>query len=283
MAQFRADTAKAVQFHDSERMNSANTRRKHLGVTEARATLLKSMPSEPTAPGVTPTSVVAGLNPTTTDAVAIQARELAIADRLVASGRPLAEVTHGASAERLAAIAANAANAANAEVFPDVLPADDPASVVKGIHDHVFEALVETGHPPAVIAQDAQAQFDEQAAWREGIKDSIEGRETGAGFTTLFNADREGIDALMTANTDPVRGAERGQGGHRAGGVHDHRDRPRGGGGVGADRFRFEWHARGHGEGARVPVAVSAEQARLAVGRTARTDGGRVGAAGAGD
>lgn len=37
VAQFRADTAEAVQFHDPERTNSANTRRKHLGVMEARA------------------------------------------------------------------------------------------------------------------------------------------------------------------------------------------------------------------------------------------------------
>lgn len=150
VAQFRADTAKAVQFHDPERTNSANTRRKHLGVMDARAALLKSMPGEATAPSLTPASVVAGLTPTTADAVAVQARELAIVDRLVASGRTLAEVMQGASPERLAAIAANA------EVLPEVRRSNDPASVVEGIHEQVFEALVEAGHPQAVIAAEAQ-------------------------------------------------------------------------------------------------------------------------------
>lgn len=202
VTQFRADTAKAVQFHDPERTNSANTRRKHLGVMDARSALLKSLPAEPTAPTLTPASVVAGLTPATADAVAVQARELAIVDRLVASGRTLAEVMQGASPERLAAIAANA------EVLPEVLRSNDPASVVKGIHEQVFEALVEAGHPQAVIAAEARRAFDEQSAWREVVKDTIEGRETGAGLTALFNADREGFDALMVANTDPVRDAD---------------------------------------------------------------------------
>jgi len=205
VAQFRADTAKAVQFHDPERTNSANTRRKHLGVMDARAALLKVIPAEPTAPSLTPASVVAGLTPTTADAVAIQARELGIVQKLLDSGRVLEEVVRGASPERLAAIAANA------EVLPEVLRSDDPASVVKGIHERVFEALVEVGHPQAVIARDAQAQFDEQSAWREVVKDTIEGRETGAGLTALFKADREGFDALMASNTDVVLNADTAQ------------------------------------------------------------------------
>lgn len=202
VSKFRADTATAVKFHDPERTNSANTRRKHLGVMDARAALLKAIPAEPTAPGVTPASVVAGLTPTTADAVAIQARELGIVQKLLDSGRVLEEVVRGASPERLAAIAANA------EVLPEVLRSDDPTSVVNGIHERVFEALVEVGHPQAVIARDAQAQFDEQAAWREVIKDTIEGRETGGGLTALFNADSEGFQALMAANTEPVVNAD---------------------------------------------------------------------------
>lgn len=37
-----------------------------------------------------------------------------------------------------------------------VLASDDLASVVKGIRARVFEALVEVGHPQAVIAAEAQ-------------------------------------------------------------------------------------------------------------------------------
>ena len=114
----------------------------------------------------------------------------------------MAEVMQGASPERLAAIAANA------EVMSEVLRSNDPGSVVKSIHEQVFEALVEAGHPQAIIARDAQRAFDEQAAWREVIKDTIEGRVTGAGLTALFKADREGFDALMAVNTDPVRDAD---------------------------------------------------------------------------
>lgn len=80
--------------------------------------------------------------------------------------------------------------------------------MVKGIHEQVFDALVEAGHPQAVIARDAQAQFDEQAAWREVIRDTIEGAETGAGLTALFKADREGFESLMATNADPVRDAD---------------------------------------------------------------------------
>lgn len=202
VSKFRADTATAVKLHDSERTNTANTKRKHLGVMEARAERLKSMPAEPEAPKVNPASVIAGLTPTTADQIAVQARELGIVDRLVASGRTLAEVMHGANPERLAAIAANA------EVMPEVLRSDDPAAVAAGIHAQVFDALVEVGHPQAVIARDAQAQFDEQAAWREVIRDTIEGAETGAGLTALFKADREGFESLMATNTEPVVNAD---------------------------------------------------------------------------
>ena len=202
VSKFRADTATAVKFHDPERTNTANTKRKHLGVMEARAELLKSLPAEPEAPKINRASVIAGLTPTTAVQIAVQARELGIVDRLIASGRTLAEVMHGASPERLAAIASNA------EVMPEVLRSDDPAAVVAGIHERVFEALVESGHPQAVIARDAQAQFDEQAAWREVTKDIIEGAQTGGGLTALFKADHEGFEALMASNAEPVVNAD---------------------------------------------------------------------------
>lgn len=96
-------------------------------------------------------------------------------------------------------------------MLPSVLGSSDPAAVVEGIRQQVFGRLVESGHPQAVIARDAQAQFDEQAAWREVVKDTIEVRETGAGLTALFNADREGFDALQATNTDPVRDADTGE------------------------------------------------------------------------
>lgn len=202
VAKFRADTATAVKFADPDFTHNAITKRRHTGVMAARGELLKAMPAEPEAPKVTRASVIAGLIPTTADQIAVQARELGIVDRLIASGRTLAEVMHGASPERLAAIAANA------EVMPEVLRSDDPAAVVSGIHEQVFDALVEVGHPQAVIARDAQAQFDEQAAWREVIKDTIEGAETGAGLTALFKADHEGFESLMATNTEPVRDAD---------------------------------------------------------------------------
>lgn len=201
-AKFRADTPTAVKLHDAERTNSANTKRKHLGVMEARAELLKSLPAAPEVPKVNRASVIAALAPTTADAIAVQARELAIFERILSSGRVRAEVMQGASAERLAAIAANA------EVLPAVLRSDDPASVVSGSHERVFEALVESGHPPAVIARDAQADFDAQAAWREVLKDTIESRETGGGMMALHRADSEGFAALMAANTEPVVNAD---------------------------------------------------------------------------
>ncbi|MEJ1092198.1 hypothetical protein [Microbacterium istanbulense] len=202
VAKFRADTAAAVKFVNPDFTNNAITRHRHEGVMKARAELLKSLPAEPEAPKVNRASVIAGLTPTTADQIAVQARELGIVDRLIASGRTLAEVMHGASPERLAAIASNA------EVMPEVLRSDDPAAVVASIHERVFEALVEAGHPQAVIARDAQAQFDEQAAWREVVKDTIEGAQTGAGLTALFKADQEGFEALMASNTEPVVNAD---------------------------------------------------------------------------
>ncbi len=116
---------------------------------EARGALLNSIPAEPEAPYANRASVIAGLTPTTADQIAVQVRELGLLDRLIASGRTLAEVMHGATPERLAAIAANA------EVMPEVLRLDDPAAVVAGIPEHVLDALVEVGHPQAVIARDA--------------------------------------------------------------------------------------------------------------------------------
>ncbi|KQV07081.1 hypothetical protein [Leifsonia sp. Root112D2] len=202
VAKFRADTPTAVKFADSDLTKSAITRRRHTGVMAARGELRKHLPAEPEAPKVDRSTVIAGLTPATADAVAVQARELAIVQKLLDSGRVLKEVVRGASPERLAAIAANA------EVFPEVLRSDDPASVVRGIHERVFDALAESGHPQAVIARDAQAQFDEQAARREVIADTIEGRETGGGLTALFSADPEGFEALMAANTEPVVNAD---------------------------------------------------------------------------
>lgn len=205
IAKFRADTATAVKFADSDLTNSAQTRRRHTGVMAARAELLKSLPAEPESPKVTPAAVVAGLVPTTADAVAVQARELGIVHKLLDSGQPIEQVILGASPERLAAIASNA------EVLPSVLGSSDPAAVVESIHQQVFGKLVESGHPQAVIARDAQAQFDEQVAWREVVKDTIEGRETGGGLTALYNADAEGFKLLQETNTDPVRDADTGE------------------------------------------------------------------------
>lgn len=205
IAKFRVDTASAVKFHDPDFTHNAITRRRHTGVMAARAELLKSIPAEPEAPKLTPASVVAGLVPTTADAVAVQARELGIVQKLRDAGQPIEQMILGASPERLAVIASNA------EVLPSVLGSSDPAAVVEGIHQQVFGRLVESGHPQAVIARDVQTQFDEQAAWREVVKDTIEGRETGAGLTALFNADREGFDALQATNTDPVRDADTGE------------------------------------------------------------------------
>lgn len=40
------------------------------------------------------------------------------------------------------------------------------------------------------------------------VRDTIEGMETCAGLTALFRADRDGFDALIAVNTDPVRDAD---------------------------------------------------------------------------
>ena len=52
------------------------------------------------------------------------------------------------------------------------------------------------------------SRFKEQAAWREVIKDTIEGNATGGGLTALHRADREGFEALMASNTEPVVNAD---------------------------------------------------------------------------
>lgn len=202
VAKFRADTATAVKFTDPDFTHNAITRHRHNKVMAARAELLAVLPAEPEAPKATPASVVAALVPTTADAVAVQARELGIVQKLLDAGQPIEQVMQGASPERLAAIAANA------EVLPSVLGSSEPQKVVEGIHERVFEALVESGHPQAIIARDAQAQYDEQAAWRQTITETIEGQETGGGLTALFNADSEGFEALMASNTEPVVNAD---------------------------------------------------------------------------
>ena len=205
IAKFRADTATAVKFHDQDFTHNAITKRRHAGVMAARGELLKSIPAEPTAPGVSPASVVAGLTPTTADQVAVQARELGIVQKLLDAGQPIEQVIRGASPERLAAIAANA------EVLPSTLGSSEPHKVIEGIHAQVFDALVESGHPQAVIARDAQAQFDEQAAWRAVVKETIEGQTTVEGLTALAQADLEGFKLLQEANTDPARDADTGE------------------------------------------------------------------------
>ena len=75
VSKFRADTATAVKFHDPERTNTANTKRKHLGVMEARAALLKAMPAEPEA-----LLAKSGLTPAETQVALILGRGLTAAE-----------------------------------------------------------------------------------------------------------------------------------------------------------------------------------------------------------
>lgn len=205
ITKFRADTAAAVKFHDADLTASANTRRKHEGVMKARGELLAFRPAEPEAPKVTPASVLADRAPRTADQVAVAGHEFALVEKLLASGQPVEALILGATPSRLDAILAHA------EVLPGTLGSADPASVVADVQRQAFERLVELGDSKATIAQEAQRQHDEQAAWREVVKDTIEGRETGAGMTALFNADAEGFQALAAANTDPVRDADTGE------------------------------------------------------------------------
>lgn len=202
ITKFREDTATAVQFQDPDFTNSAITRRRHEGVMQARAELLKALPAAPEAPKVNAQTVIAGRTLRTADQVAVAQQELGIVERLLAAGQPIEQIIHGASAARLDAILAHA------EVLPAVLGSADPATVVAEVQARVFDRLIETGDPQAVIARDAQAQYDQQAAWREVVTDTIEGRQTGGGLTALFHSDSEGFDALMASNTDPVTNAD---------------------------------------------------------------------------
>jgi hypothetical protein len=202
VAKFRADTATAVKFVNPDFTHNAITRHRHDGVMKARAELLKSLPAEPEAPKVNAGTVLAARAPRTADQVAVAQHEFAIVERLLASGQPITQVIRDATPARLDAVLAHV------EVLPSVLGSSEPQKVVEGVHQQVFGRLVELGDPQAVIARDAQAQFDEQSAWRQVIADTIEGRETGGGLTALFNADSEGFEALMASNTDPVVNAD---------------------------------------------------------------------------
>lgn len=204
IAKYRTDTATAVKFHDPDFTNNAITRHRHQGVMAARGELLKSLPTQPEAPKVTPASVLADRAPRTADQVAVAQHEFALVERLLASGQPVEALILGATPARLDAILSHA------EVLPSTLGATDPASVVADVQRQAFDRLIELGDPKATIAQEAQRQHDEQAAWREVIKDTIEGQETGAGLTALFGADREGFDLLRAADTDPVRDSDTG-------------------------------------------------------------------------
>lgn len=107
----------------------------------------------------------------------VQARELGIVDRLVASGRTLAGVVHGASPERLAAIAANA------EVMPEVLRSNDPAAAVAGIHEQVFDALAVSAARGIMSGMQANARCrvcdEAHLLTRDGVM-SIHNDATGA-------------------------------------------------------------------------------------------------------
>ena len=205
IAKYREDTAAAVRFVDADLTNSAITRKRHERVMAARGELLKALPAEPEAPKVNPATVLAARAPRTADQVAVAQHEFALVERLLTSGRPVAELVMEASPARLDAILAHA------EVLPAVLGSSDPAAVVAEVQAQAFERLVELGDAQAVIARDAQRQYDEQAAWREVIRDTIEASGSGGGLTALFNADREGFDALMASSTDPVRDADTGE------------------------------------------------------------------------
>jgi len=205
IAKFRTDTASAVAFHDANLTNSATTHRRHEGVMKAGGERLAFRPAEPEARKVSPASVLADRAPRTADQVSVAPHEFALVEKLLASGQPVEALILGTNPARLDAILAHA------EVLPAVLGSADPAAVVASIHEQAFERLVELGDEKGTAAQEAQRQHDEQAAWREVIKDTIEGHETGAGMTALFNADAEGFQALAAANTDPVRDADTGE------------------------------------------------------------------------
>ena len=93
-------------------------------------------------------------------------------------------------------------------MLPRVLGSSAPASVVAGVQRQALDRLAEVGDTRATIAREAQRQYDEQAAWREVVKDTGEGRENGADMTALFRADPEGFHSLAATDTDPVRDSD---------------------------------------------------------------------------
>lgn len=205
IAKFRSATTSAVNFHDPDLTNSAITRRRHQAVMQARSELLKALPPQPDAPKVNRATVLAGRAPKSADQVAMIQQEFSIVERLLAAGQPIEQIILNASPARLDAILAHA------EILPSTLRSTDPTAVVEAVRGHVFDRLVETGDPNAVMARDAQLAHDRQVAWREVITGTIEGDRYGRGLAALHRTDPEGFEALAAVASDPVTAADTGE------------------------------------------------------------------------
>ncbi|WP_341998557.1 hypothetical protein MRBLWH7_000334 [Microbacterium sp. LWH7-1.2] len=190
-AKYRQGLAAAVNFTDGDLTHTAQTRRRHQGVMEARRDLYKVIPAAPTLPTTTRATVIGGLAPRTADAVAVQAREFGIVERLLAKGQPIEAIIRDASPERLAAIASNA------EVLPRVLESGEGAKVIEGVHDQVFDRLLALGDPAAENVSAMEAIYGTQAAWHQFLTESLEGTAGIDARMALYNADPEGYQAVV--------------------------------------------------------------------------------------
>jgi len=188
--QYRSALAEAVRWNNPNYTHNAITRGRHKRVMQARSALMDAIPAAVEATGPNVADYVAGLRPTTADAVAVADFEWRQAVELMDSGRSLEQVIQSASPARLRAIAAHI------ETLPEALKSPDAEGVIAEVKSRVFDRLVDSPDADAAKVAEAHRTASASNAWREFLTGALEGEATLGQQTAVAKADPEGFAAL---------------------------------------------------------------------------------------
>lgn len=208
-ATYRRSLAEALKFADPNFTNSAVTRRRIELIENARTALAARGPAHQSIPGnfdnTPPTpgarqKLLASLQPTNADQVAVQGREWDMTRQLLGMGRTIEQVVAGASVQRLVAIAANA------ELLPEVSQSINPEAHLDYIHEMVVDRLASLGHAGARGIAAAEARDQVEAVWRKLIAEALEGAVSINTVSDLYQVDPEAATAISDADDHFIDG-----------------------------------------------------------------------------
>lgn len=171
---------------DPDLSTAGNQKRQREAIAKARADLLAAAPTPPEGPD--PLDVMLDeLGAKTSEGLALQDREWAKVEKLLAGGKRLENIIANAEPRRLAAILDNL------ETYGPVMESFDPDGIIGEVRAHARNRLTERGQD-IQEALEAKEERDQLQSWHDVLTKLADGHIHGPQRNALHAADRDGYD-----------------------------------------------------------------------------------------